>query len=113
MSDSGQRFVHKNYFRIHVCAIAALGILDWRLPGVVLAWPCVLGFNLSGAVNVFCHRDGLRDHRLVNLFGLGDGLHKSHHSSPSSYANSAGGGFDLAALVIRHVLKTEKELIEV
>lgn len=119
--DKTVMFINKHYYRLWlIIFLLSFIIVDWKFCLFFVMAP--VGWNLfHGALtNFFNHlkfpgsyrnyntNDNSQNHKLLNIYLLGEGLHNNHHSQPGNYNQAhKPGEFDLGAWVIKHFFDIE------
>lgn len=74
------KFFHDHYFKMVICLVVILYMIDPLVLLFAYALPCVLSFHLFGLFNAYLHKDEvIKDSHLLNLFTAGEGYHGVHH----------------------------------
>jgi stearoyl-CoA desaturase (Delta-9 desaturase) len=113
--DNTVMFIHRHYYKIWALIItASLILLGWKFTLFFVTAP--IGWNfLHGAVTNYLNHlkipgsyrnfntnDNSQNHKWINIFLLGEGLHNNHHAHPNWYNQTyVKGEFDLSAWVIK------------
>jgi fatty-acid desaturase len=95
LRDPWHLFLHKWYFEFCLLILITVGLIDYNLLIFMISLPSVIAFH-SGSllVDIICHKWGYRryptndqshNNLIVNIIGLGTGLHNNHHADPSNH----------------------------
>jgi stearoyl-CoA desaturase (delta-9 desaturase) len=113
--DSTVMFIHRHYYKIWMTILTASVVL-FGLKFTVFFVLAPIGWNFlhSALTNWLNHTpifgsyrnydtdDHSQNHKWINVFLLGEGMHNNHHAFPSNYnQNHRDGEFDLSGVVIK------------
>lgn len=91
LQDPLVMFLHRHYWKVIVCYVALLAIIDPLLVIYAYAIPATGCLNGVSAVTVISHIHGYKNHEhyddaknswIASLLSLGEGWHNNHHVAP-------------------------------
>lgn len=109
--DPMHRFLHKNYFKLHIIWGLLLFFIHPLLFLFAYCWPSFFCLQSGYFLAIWAHRHGYQTYEtgdqarnswLVSIYTLGEGWHNNHHKFPERYwQGEKWWEFDIPALVIR------------
>jgi len=98
-------FVNQNYWALFFLFNIALMIIDLKTALVFGPLNFIYSWTLNAVINYYGHKQGDQIgpknlNKLISIFTVGEGLHKTHHDNPSSYDFGSKGQPDLGKIFI-------------
>ena len=120
LRDPLQIFLHRWYFELCLLTLVVVGLIDYKLLLFMISLPSVIQFHTGAVlVDIICHKWGYRryptndqshNNLIVNIIGLGTGLHNNHHADPSNHNLSrAWWELDICSWIIKYLLIEDKK----
>lgn len=103
ISNKSLLFFYRYYFRILLCILVGLMLINPLLLIFGFAIPVVLAFHGYGLINAYGHKNGYPSNNiLVSIFTAGEGQHATHHKYPRNWKiGSKWYHFDISSVFIK------------
>lgn len=115
--DNTVMFIHRHYYKLWITILMmSLLFFGWKFTLFFITAP--IGWNflhgaltnylnhlkIPGSYRNFNTNDNSQNHKWINIFLLGEGLHNNHHARSNLYNQTyIKGEFDLSAWVIKKI----------